>query len=158
MAVTVAAVRQRVAAALETTAGWTESGAVGGPQWAGTGEGEQAQSGRFAVTTPSTAAYDSTDAQHVPLRGAVLLASTEVRIDWRYRLRADAQVGDYDAAMTQEHALRVSLGSVDATGGVRVYESLAIPPTREVIQDEQGHAIAVRGILTLAVIHPFARS
>lgn len=159
MAVTVAGVRQRVAAALETVTGWTESDAIGGPQWADTGEGEQAQSGRFAVTCPSgPVGYDTTDGQLVPARGPALTARTEVRIDWRWRTRLDAQVSDYDAALAQEQALRAGLGSADATGGLRLYESTDTPPVRQLIQDEQGAVIAVRGVLTLAAVHPFARS
>ena len=38
-------------------------------------------------------------------RSAALTARTEVRVDWRYRVRSDAQVTDYDAALTQEQAL-----------------------------------------------------
>jgi hypothetical protein len=158
MAVTVAQVRQRVAAALEAAAGWTESAAVGGPQWADTGEGESAQSGHFAVTCPATTAANTTDGQLVPQRPVPLTAATEVRIDWRYRLRADAQVSDYDAALAGEQALRVAAGSADGTGGLRLYESLVVPPQRQILQDEQGLAIAVRGVLTLTAVHPFARS
>lgn len=156
---TAAQVRQRVAAALEAVSGWTESDAIGGPQWADTGAGEQAQSGRFAVTLPSgPTGYDTTDGQLVPARGAVLTARTEVRIDWRWRTRADAQVADYDAALAQEQALRVGLGSVDGAGGLRIYESITTPPVRQLIQDEQGAVVAVRGVLTVAAIHPFDRS
>lgn len=158
MAITVAQIRQRVAAALEAAAGWTESAAVGGEQWANTGEGESAQSGHFAVTCPGSTAYDTSDGQLVPARAFPLTASTVVRIDWRYRLRADAQVSDYDAALAGEQALRVAAGAADASGGLRLYESLVIPAQRQIIQDEQGLAVAVRGVLTLTAVHPFARS
>ena len=97
MAVTVAQVRQRVAAALEAASGWSESTVIGGAQWANTGEGESAQSGHFAVTVPATVGYDTADGLMVPGRSAALTARTDVRVDWRYRVRSDAQVSDYDA-------------------------------------------------------------
>jgi hypothetical protein len=158
MAVTVAQVRQRVAAALEAAANWSESNVIGGSQWQNTGEGESAQSGTFAVTVPLTAGFDTADGLLVPGRSAALTARTEVRIDWRYRVRSDAQVADYDAALTQEQVLRVAARSADATGGLRIFESVNTPTNRQVVQDDQGLVIAVRGVLSLIAIHPFARS
>jgi len=158
VAVTVAQVRQRVAAALEAASGWSESTVIGGAQWQNTGEGESAQSGHFAVTTPVTTGYDTSDGQLVPGRSAALTARTEVRVDWRYRVRSDAQVTDYDAALTQEQVLRVAAGNTSATGGLRIYESLTTPSNRQVVQDDQGLVVAVRGVLFLTAVHPFARS
>ena len=158
MAVTVAQVRQRLATALALATGWSESTVIGGQQWANTGEGESAQSGTFAVTVPTTLGYDSSDGMIVPGRTAALTARTEVRVDWRYRVRADAQVSDYDAALNGEQALRVAAGNADATGGLRIYESLTVPTNRQVIQDTQGLVVAVRGVLTFTAVHPFARS
>ena len=65
---TVAQVRQRVAAALEAASGWSESTVIGGAQWQNTGEGESAQSGHFAVTVPMTTGYDTSDGQLVLLQ------------------------------------------------------------------------------------------
>jgi hypothetical protein len=158
MAVTVAEVRQRVAAALQAAAGWSESTVIGGTQWAQTGEGESAQSGTFAVTVPETAGYDTADGLMVPGRSAALTARTNVRVDWRYRVRSDAQVSDYDAALTNEQVLRVAARSTNAAGGLRIYESIATPSNRQVIQDDQGLVVAVRGVLFLIAVHPFARS
>lgn len=158
MAVTVAQVRQRVAAALEAATGWSESSVIGGAQWANTGEGESAQSHTFAVTVPATQGYDTSDGMLVPARSAALTARTDVRVDWRYRVRADAQVADYDGALAGEQALRVAAGAVDSSGGLRVYESLTVPSNRQVIQDDQGLVVAVHGVLLFAAVHPFARS
>ena len=67
--------------------------------------------------------------------------------------------------MTSARALPDSPDSAsDALGGIEGTLYIPSPGTLKVgdgwidIHDEQGHAIAVRGILTLAVIHPFARS
>lgn len=155
---TVAQVRQRVAAALEAASGWSESTVIGGAQWSSTGEGESAQSGHFAVTVPTTAGYDTADGLMVPGRSAALTARTEVRVDWRYRVRSDAQVSDYDAALTAEQVLRVASGNTASTGGLRIYESTTTPSNRQVIQDDQGLVVAVRGVLYLIAVHPFARS
>ena len=155
---TVAQVRQRVAAALESASGWSESTVIGGAQWSSTGEGESAQSGHFAVTVPTTAGYDTADGLMVPGRSAALTARTEVRVDWRYRVRSDAQVSDYDAALTAEQVLRVASGNTANTGGLRLYESTITPSNRQVIQDDQGLVVAVRGVLYFIAVHPFARS
>ena len=155
---TVAQVRQRVAAALQAADGWSESTVIGGQQWSNTGRGESAQSGMFAVTVPTTAGYDTADGLAVPGRAAALTARTEVRVDWRYRVRSDAQVSDYDAALANEQVLRVAARSADATGGLRIYESVVTPTNRQVIQDDQGLVVAVRGVLFLVAVHPFARS
>lgn len=155
---TVAQVRQRVAAALEAASGWSESTVIGGAQWSNTGEGESAQSGHFAVTVPTTAGYDTADGLMVPGRSAALTARTDVRVDWRYRVRSDAQVSDYDAALTAEQVLRVASGNTASTGGLRIYESTTTPSNRQVIQDDQGLVVAVRGVLYLIAVHPFARS
>ena len=155
---TVAQVRQRVAAALEAASGWSESTVIGGAQWSNTGEGESAQSGHFAVTVPTTAGYDTADGLMVPGRSAALTARTDVRVDWRYRVRSDAQVSDYDAALTAEQVLRVASGNTASTGGLRIYESTTTPSNRQVIQDDQGLVVAVRGVLYFIAVHPFARS
>ena len=155
---TVAQVRQRVAAALEAASGWSESTVIGGAQWANTGEGESAQSGHFAVTVPATVGYDTADGLMVPGRSAALTARTDVRVDWRYRVRSDAQVSDYDAALTAEQLLRVASGNTASTGGLRIYESTTTPSNRQVIQDDQGLVVAVRGVLYFIAVHPFARS
>ena len=155
---TVAQVRQRVAAALQAASGWSESTVIGGAQWSNTGEGESAQSGHFAVTVPTTAGYDTADGLMVPGRSAALTARTDVRVDWRYRVRSDAQVSDYDAALTAEQVLRVASGNTASTGGLRIYESTTTPSNRQVIQDDQGLVVAVRGVLYLIAVHPFARS
>jgi len=156
--VTVAQVRQRVAAALEAASGWSESTVIGGAQWSNTGEGESAQSGHFAVTVPTTAGYDTADGLMVPGRSAALTARTDVRVDWRYRVRSDAQVSDYDAALTAEQVLRAASGNTASTGGLRIYESTTTPSNRQVIQDDQGLVVAVRGVLYFIAVHPFARS
>jgi hypothetical protein len=158
VAVTVAQVRQRVAAALQAASGWSESTVIGGAQWSSTGEGESAQSGHFAVTVPTTAGYDTADGLMVPGRSAALTARTDVRVDWRYRVRSDAQISDYDAALTAEQVLRVASGNTASTGGLRIYESTTTPSNRQVIQDDQGLVVAVRGVLYLIAVHPFARS
>jgi hypothetical protein len=158
VAVTVAQIRQRVAAALEAVVGWSESTVAGGSQWPDTGEGESAQSHRFAVTVPTTTGYDTADGLLVPGRAAALTARTEVRIDWRYRVRADAQVSDYDGALAAEQVLRAAAGNATATGGLRLYESLITPTNRQVIQDDSGLVVAVRGVLFITAVHPFARS
>ena len=155
---TVAQVRQRVAAALQAASGWSESTVIGGAQWSNTGEGESAQSGHFAVTVPTTAGYDTADGLMVPGRSAALTARTDVRVDWRYRVRSDAQVSDYDAALTAEQVLRVASGNTASTGGLRIYESTTTPSNRQVIQDDQGLVVAVRGVLYFIAVHPFARS
>jgi hypothetical protein len=73
-------------------------------------------------------------------------------------VRSDAQVSDYDAALTNEQVLRVAARSTNAAGGLRIYESIATPSNRQVIQDDQGLVVAVRGVLFLIAVHPFARS
>lgn len=161
MALTVSAVRQRVAAAITANAtGWTESPTVGGPQWSGVGQPEQPMNNTFAVTTPSTsgnATGNQSDGQLAPLRGTIT-ARTTVRVDWRANLVADDQVSDYDTAMNAEALLRTACTNVDQTGGLRLLEDVTAGSIRNIVQDETGRAVAVAGILNLIAVHPFARS
>jgi hypothetical protein len=54
--------------------------------------------------------------------------------------------------------LRVASGNTANTGGLRLYESTITPSNRQVIQDDQGLVVAVRGVLNFIAVHPFARS
>ena len=153
MAVTVATVRSRVAAALAAVSGWTQSTAVGGDQWPQTGEGEQAQHKHFAVTCPASTPWSRGDSYTGRTTGAGY--ETRTRVDWRYRLRVDAQANDYDSALDAEDDLvAASLGS-SSDGGLRLVEVTSV---RRLLQDSAGRPVAVWGILTFSAIHQIDRS
>ena len=156
MSVTVAEVRSRAATALATATGWSESGYIGGLQWTRTGEAEQAQSGTFAVTCPSTTSYGTADIQ-IPVRavGFVPDRQTLVRIDWRASIPMGGSLTALDAAYDSETDLAAALTSIDTTGGLRLWETSA---EREVVQDEDGAVVAIHGVLIYTAVHPFVRS
>ena len=97
-ALTVAAARQRLAAALEALSGWGESGYA--PSRFGRDTRQVIHKG-FSVE-PQTSAPLVTDRQR-KTAGAVTDTSFVVR--FAYSLRADAQVSDYDAALAAEQTL-----------------------------------------------------
>lgn len=115
-ALTTYAVRQRVAAVVEALASpvaWRES------RWSydllPVAEPQPAAHLTFAVAIPQTA-YDSPleSVRHKRPEGSAAVTS-EVAIRWLYRLRADAQVADYDAALTAEQTLLTALSGAALT-------------------------------------------
>jgi hypothetical protein len=156
MSVTVAEVRSRVATALETAAGWTESGFIGGPQWASTGAAEQAQGGTFAVTCPTTSSYGTADVQ-VPARSISFAPNrqTVVRIDYRVGIPMGGALTALGDAYDAETDLAAALAFTVVTGGLRLWETSA---DREAVQDEDGAVVAIRGVLIYTAVHPFIRS
>ncbi len=156
MPITVAEVRQRAAAALETATGWTESGYIGGAQWVNTGAAESPQGGTFAVTMPSTGMYETTDSQ-VPTRPGAFVPNrpSEMRVDYVSTIPLGGAAAAYDASLDAETTLVAALFTIDASGGLRLYETGAV---RQVVQDEDGAVVAIHGVLTFRVTHPFVRS
>jgi len=98
-ALTVAAVRQRVAAALEAESGWTESRFA--PPLFGL-DVDQLLHHSFSVEVPSTSPIAADRRQRVT---AGVVVDTPALVRFAHQLRGDNQVADYDAALTAEHTL-----------------------------------------------------
>jgi len=112
-ALTVAALRQRVAAAVEALAApsaWTES------RWTydrfPQAEPSQHAHLAFAVGAPSTV-YDSVVESSRTRRGALGGAvTTTIGVRWAFMIRADAAVSDTDAMLAAEAVLLTALPGV----------------------------------------------
>lgn len=130
MGVAVATIRQAVASAISTAlgaSGWRES-----PQafdLFGDMEGGQRYHLGYAVGTPSTDIVSATDRQRVS-EGAYV--HTDLRIRYSYRLGAQKEITDYDAALAAEASIMDALAGIQATGGYHLTYQGA---TREVQQD-----------------------
>ncbi|MBM4369805.1 MAG: hypothetical protein FJ102_26580 [Deltaproteobacteria bacterium] len=113
MSVTVASIRQQVAAAIDSdlsASGWRE--ATGTVDTFGEGDGEGRLHLGYAVGCPETVATG--DRQKVSLG---TLVDTTVRVRWAYRVGALRQVADYDAALEAEASLIKAVATTrDGTG------------------------------------------
>lgn len=96
-AIAVPAIRQRIAAAIDAVSGFSQS-RFAGPLFAR--DTDHTAHRAFAVEVADTAPQASR--QKLALGARV---RTNFIVRWAYRLRADAQVADYDAALTVEAAL-----------------------------------------------------
>ena len=124
----VATARQRIAAVLEALPGWHES------RWGydifPLDPGQYAHLS-FAVGVPDTVPADAIQfvARKCGLNGGV--ANSSIAIRWTYRLRADRQVADYDAALAAEAAALIAIGTAVSTDVHYMPEELR----REVVGD-----------------------
>ncbi len=105
-ALTVVAIRQRIATALAALSGWSES------RFAPTRFGRDAAQlvhRSFSVEPSTPASPLAADRRQRRSRGVELVSPIVVR--YAHRLRADAQVADYDAALADEAtAIKTVLG------------------------------------------------
>jgi hypothetical protein len=114
MSVTVAQVRQRVAAAADSVTGYTES------RFAFAQFGRDAshlQPKAFAVFASETPAAPG-DRRQRPGEG--MLAETTVLVKVAHVIRGDAVVADTDAATDGEHLIVKAVKAADRTGGLTI--------------------------------------
>jgi len=143
-ALTVAAIRQRVATALEALAGWTESGFA--PTRFGR-DANQLVHRSFSVEPSTPASPLSADRRQRRSRGVELVSPLVVR--FAHRLRADAQVSDYDAALADE---AVAIKTVLSVARTDLHLTLDNIDAREVSPDGAWFL----GSLRFTVIHTLA--
>jgi len=146
-AVAVETVRQRVAAALEAVSGWTVSTYLG-ELWPVANMLGTTPHKRFSVSAPSTEMVGRRETELSRNRPGGSAVVTRLAVRWLYRIRADAQVTDYDAALTAERTLATAAVS-DPTGtDVRwVLTTL----TRTLQSD--GEASFVAGLINIDAFH-----
>ena len=113
-AVAVETVRQRRATALEAVSGWTASTYLG-ELWPTANMLGTTPHKRFSVSAPSTSMVGRRETELVRNRPGGSAVVTRLLVRWMYRIRADAQVTDYDAALTDERTLATAAVS-DPTG------------------------------------------
>lgn len=86
----------------------------------------------YSVWLPASDFDASRDSSRTQRGGTGGLLRTGLRVRWTYRLRADAAVADYDAALAAEAAVILALTGISALGGLH----LAIQgAAREVVGD-----------------------
>ena len=146
-AVAVETVRQRVATALEAVSGWSASTYLG-ELWPTANMLGTTPHKRFSVSAPSTSMVGRRETDLARNRPGGSAVVTRLSVQWMYRIRADAQVTDYDAALTAERTLAAAAVS-DPTGtDVRwVLTTL----TRTLQSD--GEASFVAGLFTIDALH-----
>lgn len=142
-ALSVSAVRARVAAALEALPGWHES------EWAyeffGSDPDERVHLS-FSVGVPDTNVHPREGRQRLS-EGA--LVDTSVEVAWAYRLGASSHVSAYDSALAAEQAAVQAVVGMDRSDLSIVLDSLS----RKNV--EEGWVL---GTLRFRVIHRYALS
>ncbi len=136
---TVTQIRQRIAAAIATIEGWTESRHPADRL----GKDTKSQAHQaFAVSLPDTTTKDP---GHKTAHG--VYCKTQVQVRWSYQLRDDAVVSDTDAALTAETALVAAIFTqTDGTG----ISSLTVDTRRRASTPEGTHLV---GEIRLTVAH-----
>jgi len=148
MAVSVATVRQRCATALEAVSGWTQSTYLG-DLWSTANMLGLSPHKRFAVSAPSTQTLGRRETQKTPRnRPGGSMVRTRVSVRWMWRVRSDAQVADYDAALDAEQIL-ITAAVTDVAGSDVRYVLTDI--TRNLRPD--GEAAFVDGTFILDALH-----
>lgn len=119
MAVSVATARQRCATALAAVSGWSESTYLG-DLWSTANMLGLSPHQRFAVSAPSTQPAGRRETQKTPRnRPGGSMVSTRLAVRWMWRVRSDAQVADYDAALDAEQILITAATTTAAGSDVR---------------------------------------
>lgn len=131
--------RQAITAAIEGLSGWSVSRFA--PELFGR-DVDQLQHHAFAVAVPDTSDHPRDGRQRVT---EGLLVTSTVSVSWAHRLRGDAQVADYDAALDAEQDL---VGAVRAISAKHV---LVQRMTRKAVPEGW-----VLGTATFQVIHRYA--
>lgn len=140
-ALSVSAVRQRVAAAVEAISGWTESRHA----WASFGrDTDSLVHHSFSIGTPTTDVLP----EQRQRRSEGALVETVVEVSWAHRLRGDAQVSDTDAALAAEAGLITTLMGVSQADCHIVLEGAE----REV----EGDGTWLVGTVTVRAVHRLA--
>lgn len=144
----VATVRQRCATALEAVTGWTQSTYLG-DLWSTANMLGLSPHKRFAVSAPSTQTLGRRETQK-PLRNRPggSMVRTRVSVRWMWRVRSDAQVADYDAALDAEQIL-ITAAVTDVAGSDVRYILTDI--SRSLRPD--GEAAFVDGTFILDALH-----
>ena len=124
-ALTVAAIRQRVEAALVAEAGFTKSRFH--PDLFGM-DARLLMHGAFAVGAPLTEAHPTTQRQR---RSEGVLANTSISVRIAGNHRADNQVGDFDALLALEGTAITTVEGISHENLHIVFESAAREPTTE---------------------------
>jgi hypothetical protein len=124
-ALTVAAVRQRVEAALVAEAGFTKSRFH--PDLFGL-DARLLMHGAFAVGAPLTEAHPTTQRQRLT---EGVLANTTISVRLAANHRADNQVADFDSLLGLESTLIKTVEGIARTDLHIVFESAAREPTTE---------------------------
>lgn len=146
-AVAVETVRQRVATALEAVSGWTASTYLG-ELWPTANMLGLTPHKRFAVSAPSTSTIGRRETEKTRNRPGGSAVMTRLDVRWMYRIRADAQVSDYDAALTAERTLATAAVSDPSGTDVRYILSSC---ARTVQPD--GEAAFVDGLISIDAFH-----
>ena len=137
MSITVANVRQRVAAAIEGLTHQPEPTATAmefhESRWdlVGATEPQGAAHGAFAVLALSTKFGSEVESSHRSRGQLIGTARTDIGVRWLYRLRAEAYVSDFDDALDAESRIYQAL-THHRSDGLRVS---VIEMRREVIGD-----------------------
>ena len=124
-ALTVAAVRQRVEAALVAEAGFTKSRFS--PELFGL-DARLLMHGAFAVGAPLTEAHPTTQRQR---RAEGVLANTSISVRIAGNHRADNQVADFDSLLALEGTAITTVEGISRENLHIVFESAAREPTTE---------------------------
>lgn len=124
-ALTVAAVRQRVEAALVAAPGFTKSRFS--PELFGL-DARLLMHGAFAVGAPLTEAHPTTQRQRLT---EGVLANTTISVRLAANHRADNQVADFDSLLGLESTLIKTVEGIARTDLHIVFESAAREPTTE---------------------------
>ena len=147
-ALTVAAVRQRVAALVEAVASPV---AFHESRWdlvSGT-EPQNEAHGAFAVVSPATVFGSPIESSRRSRTiGAV---QTAITVRWLYRLRAEAYVADFDLALAAEAAAYTAITSDSDSADLRI---VVLSMAREVV----GDGLWLRGEIAIRTDHHLSLS
>lgn len=133
----VSAVRQRIAAALEAVSGWTQSA------WAADLLGRDPKfigNRLFSVSSPRTAVQQGQRQR----RSEGVVVSSEIIVTWLWQLRLDDQIDSYDEALDAEQELIEALAAVSLAD----LHVILVDQMRQVLPSGW-----VRGMITLRTDH-----
>jgi hypothetical protein len=146
-AVAVETVRQRVATALEAVSGWSASTYLG-ELWPTSNMLGVTPHKRFSVATPTTTTIGRRETDAYRNRPGGSAVNTRVDVQWMYRVRADAQVTDYDAALTAERSLAAA-AVTDPTGTDVRWVLVSCARTLQ----SDGEASFIVGVISIDALH-----
>ena len=136
-------IRQRIAAAIRTLDGWTES------RWVY--DLYPLETSSLAHRSYAVGVSSSTPVDRDRQRRAVgVLMSSSVSVRWLHRVRADRQVADYDDALDSELALMAAIAKIDNDPDLSL--RLDSIPSRSIV----GDGTYLLGELSFIVLHRYS--
>lgn len=143
MALSPATIRQRQATAVDAVSGWTIS------RWAGAGVDHETNERMHKCASIEVVASEPVGGGPPQYRSEGAWTATTTAIHWRYRLRGDAHVADYDLGLAEELKL---IAAVEAATLRNQCEITWIRSERTIT--ESGEWLA--GTITLRALHVLA--